>query len=182
MKHLLTFGEFLNEAKSISDLSSRDEQPMIKGIAEIINRVKDPVNKREMVDASIEDFKREGINFDYEEFRDICNEELINEATDIKFDAKEFLSDLESKNIIDTGGYLSSTGNGARGKNKLFITSSKYQDYDDFNAIIKNTYKTVGSTSMSSDVYTNGKIHFFFYPTRGNGNYEIVIRRKNYKR
>jgi len=73
MKHLLTFSEFLNEAKSISDLSLKDEQPMIKGIAEIINRVKDLANKREMVDASIEDFKREGINFDYEEFKAICN-------------------------------------------------------------------------------------------------------------
>lgn len=73
MKHLLTFGEFLNEGKSISDLSTRDEQPMIKGIAEIINRVKDPVNKKEMVDASIEDFKKEGIIFDYEEFKTICN-------------------------------------------------------------------------------------------------------------
>jgi hypothetical protein len=73
MRHILTFNEFLNEAKSISDLSTRDEQPMIKGIAEIINRVKDPANKREMVDASIEDFKREGINFDYEEFKAICN-------------------------------------------------------------------------------------------------------------
>lgn len=73
MKHLLTFGEFLNEGKSISDLSTRDEQPMIKGIAEIINRVKDPANKKEMVDASIEDFKKEGIVFDYEEFKTICN-------------------------------------------------------------------------------------------------------------
>lgn len=75
MKHILTFSEFLNEGKSISDLSTRDEQPMIKGIAEIINRVKDPANKKEMIDASIEDFKREGIKFDYEEFRDICNED-----------------------------------------------------------------------------------------------------------
>lgn len=73
MKHLLTFDEFLNEGKSISDLSTRDEQPMIKGIAEIINRVKDPANKKEMVDASIEDFKKEGIVFDYEEFKTICN-------------------------------------------------------------------------------------------------------------
>ena len=73
MKHLPTFNEFLNEGKSISDLSTRDEQPMIKGIAEIINRVKDPANKKEMVDASIEDFKKEGIVFDYEEFKTICN-------------------------------------------------------------------------------------------------------------
>jgi hypothetical protein len=72
MKHILTFSEFLNEGKSISDLSTRDEQPMIKGIAEIINRVKDPVNKIEMVNASIEDFKKEGIDFDYEEFKAIC--------------------------------------------------------------------------------------------------------------
>ena len=60
------------QKKSIDDLSSRDEKPMIMGIAEIINRVKDPENKKEMVEASIEDFKREGIKFDYDEFRNLC--------------------------------------------------------------------------------------------------------------
>jgi hypothetical protein len=72
MKFIPTFSDFLNEGKSISDLSSRDEKPMIMGIAEIINRVKDPVNKKEMVEASIEDFKKEGIKFDYDEFRKLC--------------------------------------------------------------------------------------------------------------
>lgn len=72
MKFIPTFSDFLNEEKSISDLSTRDEQPMIKGIAEIINRVKDAENKREMVEASIEDFKKEGIVFDYDEFRKLC--------------------------------------------------------------------------------------------------------------
>ena len=72
MKHIPTFEDFLNEVKSISDLSKRDEKPMIEGIAEIINRVKDPVNKKEMVEASIEDFKKEGIEFDYDEFRNLC--------------------------------------------------------------------------------------------------------------
>lgn len=70
--YIPTFAEFLNEEKSISNLSSRDEKPMIYGIAEIINRVKDPVNKKEMVEASIEDFKKEGIEFNYDEFRNIC--------------------------------------------------------------------------------------------------------------
>lgn len=70
--YIPTFTEFLNEEKSISNLSSRDEKPMIYGIAEIINRVKDPVNKKEMVEASIEDFKKEGIEFNYDEFRNIC--------------------------------------------------------------------------------------------------------------
>lgn len=72
MKFIPTFSDFLNEEKSISDLSSRDEKPMIMGIAEIINRVKDPVNKKEMVEASIRDFKKEGIEFDYDEFRKLC--------------------------------------------------------------------------------------------------------------
>jgi hypothetical protein len=72
MKKLPTFSDFLYEEKSIDDLSSRDEKPMIMGIAEIINRVKDPENKKEMVEASIEDFKREGIKFDYDEFRNLC--------------------------------------------------------------------------------------------------------------
>lgn len=70
--HIPTFDKFLNEEKSISDLSNIDEKPMIYGIAEIINRVKDPINKKEMVEASIEDFKKEGIEFDYNEFRKIC--------------------------------------------------------------------------------------------------------------
>lgn len=73
MKHIPTFSDFLNEGKSISDLSSKEEKPMVMGIAEIINRVKDPANKKEMVEASIEDFKREGIEFDYDEFRKLCN-------------------------------------------------------------------------------------------------------------
>ena len=74
MKLMPTFNEFLNEEKSVKDLSTRDEQPMIKGIAEIINRVKDSENKKEMVEASIEDFKKEGIEFDYEEFKKLCNQ------------------------------------------------------------------------------------------------------------
>ena len=115
-------------------------------------------------------------------FEEFINENLITEAADIKQDAKDFLLDLELKGIVDKGGYLSSTGNGALGKNKLFINSPGYKDYDEFNDIIKATYKKVGSTSMSSDVYTNGKVHFFFYPTRGDGNYEMVIRRKSYKK
>ena len=48
------------------------DKEMEKGIAEIINRVKDAENKKEMVEASIEDFKREGIVFDYDEFRNLC--------------------------------------------------------------------------------------------------------------
>ena len=72
MKQIPSFENFLNEEKSIKDLSARDEQPMIKGIAEIINRVKDAENKKEMVEASIKDFKKEGIVFDYDEFRNLC--------------------------------------------------------------------------------------------------------------
>ena len=67
------FDEFLNEEKAIKDLSGRDEKPMVIGIAKIIKRVKDPVNRKEMVDAQIEDFKEEGIYFDYDEFKKLCN-------------------------------------------------------------------------------------------------------------
>jgi hypothetical protein len=73
MKNMQTFQNFINEARDISELSDRSEKPMIQGIAEILNRVKDPVNKREMVEASIADFKRDGIVFDYEQFRKLCN-------------------------------------------------------------------------------------------------------------
>jgi hypothetical protein len=67
------FNEFLNEEKAIKDLSGKNEKPMVTGIAKIISRVKDPVNRKEMANTQIEDFKEEGIYFDYNEFLKLCN-------------------------------------------------------------------------------------------------------------
>lgn len=63
----------MNEEKAIKDLSGKNEKPMVTGIAKIIKRVVDPVNRKEMVDSQIEDFKEEGIYFDYEEFKKLCD-------------------------------------------------------------------------------------------------------------
>jgi len=69
-----TYQEFLNEEKSIKDLSTRDEKPMVTGIAKILRQVRDLSNRKEMIDAQIEDFRNEGILFDYEEFKKLCNQ------------------------------------------------------------------------------------------------------------
>lgn len=53
--------------RSISDLSG-DEKPMVMGIIQILNRVKDLQNRKEIADEQIRKFKDEGIVFDYDEF------------------------------------------------------------------------------------------------------------------
>lgn len=61
MKHL----------KSISELNY-DEKPMIEGIIDILLQVKDKDNRLEIAQKQIEIFKKEDINFDYEEFLKKC--------------------------------------------------------------------------------------------------------------
>ena len=61
MKHL----------KSISELNY-DEKPMIEGIIDILLQVKDKDNRMEIANSQIEIFKKEDINFDYEEFLKKC--------------------------------------------------------------------------------------------------------------
>lgn len=60
------------EAKSIKDLSGRDERPMVQGIAEILRGVKDMGNRQSLADKQIRQFKKEGIEFDYAEFLKLC--------------------------------------------------------------------------------------------------------------
>lgn len=61
MKHL----------KSISELNY-DEKPMIEGIIDILLQVKDKDNRIEIANSQIEIFKKEDINFNYEEFLKKC--------------------------------------------------------------------------------------------------------------
>ncbi len=61
MKHL----------KSISELNY-DEKPMINGIIDILLQVKDKDNRMEIAKTQIEIFKKENINFNYEEFLKKC--------------------------------------------------------------------------------------------------------------
>jgi len=57
--------------KSISELNY-DEKPMIEGIIDILLQVKDKDNRLEIAKKQIEIFKKEDINFDYEEFLKKC--------------------------------------------------------------------------------------------------------------
>lgn len=66
------YSQFINEAKSIKDLSTRDEQPMVKGIAQILRGVKDIENRKSLADKQVRQFKKEGIKFDYAEFFKLC--------------------------------------------------------------------------------------------------------------
>ncbi len=61
MKHL----------KSISELNY-DQKPMIEGIIDILLQVKDMQNRLEIANSQIEIFKKEDINFNYEEFLKRC--------------------------------------------------------------------------------------------------------------
>ena len=73
IKESIVIESEMNEEKAIKDLSGKNEKPMVTGIAKIIKRVVDPVNRKEMVDSQIEDFKEEGIYIDYEEFKKLCD-------------------------------------------------------------------------------------------------------------
>lgn len=61
MKHL----------KSISELKY-DQKPMIEGIIDILLQVKDKDNRMEIANSQIEIFKKEDINFNYDEFLKKC--------------------------------------------------------------------------------------------------------------
>jgi hypothetical protein len=57
--------------KSISELKY-DQKPMIEGIIDILLQVKDMQNRLEIANSQIEIFKKEDINFNYEEFLKKC--------------------------------------------------------------------------------------------------------------
>ena len=64
--------QFINEANTIKDLSTRDEQPMVTGIAQILRGVKDKENRQSLAEKQVKQFKKEGIRFDYDEFFKLC--------------------------------------------------------------------------------------------------------------
>lgn len=66
------YSQFINEAKAIKDLSTRDERPMVTGIAEILRGVKDKENRQSLAKKQVKQFKKEGIRFDYDEFFKLC--------------------------------------------------------------------------------------------------------------
>lgn len=62
----------IQEAKSIQDLSPRNERPMVEGIASILRKIRDIENRREIAKSQIREFKRDGIRFDYAQFLELC--------------------------------------------------------------------------------------------------------------
>jgi hypothetical protein len=58
--------------KSIADLSKGREKPMVTGIAEIIRMVDDLENRKRIAEHQVRQFKREGIEFNYAEFLELC--------------------------------------------------------------------------------------------------------------
>ena len=70
MKNLHTFEEFLNE--STIDGLDRNKQEMVKGIAEILKQVTDKPNRSAIAKDQIEKFKKEGIDFKYADFLELC--------------------------------------------------------------------------------------------------------------
>ena len=66
------YSQFINEAKTIKDLSTRDERPMVTGIAQILRGVKDKENRQSLAERQVKQFKKEGIKFDYDEFFKLC--------------------------------------------------------------------------------------------------------------
>jgi len=71
-RHIKGPAQFLAESRSIEDLSPSDERPMVEGIAKILRGVRDLANRRELADSQIKGFKKDGIDFDYDEFLALC--------------------------------------------------------------------------------------------------------------
>lgn len=116
-------------------------------------------------------------NFDLRKY--LAENRLREES--IKDDIKLLINDLIEKKII-TKGYSSSTGSGAKGKNKVYVDTDNLT-YDSFNKLIKNNYKQTGTTSLSSNVFYSpkGNVYFYFYSDGGNGKFVLLVRRKNLK-
>jgi len=65
----------INECELNEDWTSKlkpNEVEMVKGIVEIILQIKDRDNRREVANTRVNDFKEEGIDFDYNEFFKMC--------------------------------------------------------------------------------------------------------------
>jgi hypothetical protein len=69
-----SFSQYLieNNSRHIKDLPANKERPMVEGVAAILKKVRDKENRQEIADAQIREFKRDGIQFDYAEFLELC--------------------------------------------------------------------------------------------------------------
>lgn len=65
MKHIKLLEEFFNTANALDE--SRDEQ-MVNGIIDLLLKVKDLENRKEMAMDVIDDFEAEGVVYDKQDF------------------------------------------------------------------------------------------------------------------
>ena len=62
----------------LSEVLHPNQKEMVDGIVDMLNQVKDIDNRRDMALDRIEDFKKEGIVFDYNEFLERCGLEPLD--------------------------------------------------------------------------------------------------------
>ena len=62
----------------LSEVLHPDQKEMVDGIVDMLNQVKDIDNRRDMALDRIEDFKKEGIVFDYNQFLERCGLEPMD--------------------------------------------------------------------------------------------------------
>jgi len=67
MKHIKLFEQFYNNSSSLDE--SRDDA-MVYGIIDLLLKVKDIENRKEMAMEVIADFEAEGVNYNKKEFLD----------------------------------------------------------------------------------------------------------------
>jgi hypothetical protein len=72
LKNLPTYEQFILENESTIESLDKDKQEMVKGIAEILKQITDKPNRSSIAKDQIEKFKKEGINFKYADFLEMC--------------------------------------------------------------------------------------------------------------
>lgn len=69
------FAEDLKIDESASEIPELrpDDIPMVNGIADILKKIKDVGNRKEIAEDQIRQFKQQGIEFDYSQFLKMCD-------------------------------------------------------------------------------------------------------------
>ena len=124
----LDYTKFASSIKEEDDLNlSKDNLKMVKGIADIVNQVKDLENKKEIANKMIKDFKKQNIKFDYKEFLKMCNLSSKVETKEnliVKPVSKKFVDKILAKN----GETIEATGSGSSGAYSAPLFSGEEPD------------------------------------------------------
>jgi len=124
----LDYTKFASSIKEEDDLNlSKDNLEMVKGIADIVNQVKDLENKKEIANKMIKDFKKQNIKFDYKEFLKMCNLSSKVETKEnliVKPVSRKFVDKILAKN----GETIEATGSGSSGAYSAPLFSGEEPD------------------------------------------------------